>query len=58
MVTRDEETGEVKEKPEEEEEDNLMDLISGYKTGTNEEGGAEGLRGEKRGSGSGKSEKR
>ncbi len=30
MVTRDEETGEVKEGQEEEGEDNLMDLISGY----------------------------
>ncbi|KAL8943599.1 MAG: hypothetical protein Q9216_000964 [Gyalolechia sp. 2 TL-2023] len=32
MVTRDEETGEVKEGQEDDAEDNLMDLISGYRS--------------------------
>ncbi|KAL8844901.1 MAG: hypothetical protein Q9205_000172 [Flavoplaca limonia] len=46
MTRRDEETGEVKEGQEEpqEEEDNLMDLISGYGVDAEEKGEAKGVR--------------
>ncbi|KAL8860226.1 MAG: hypothetical protein Q9178_003197 [Gyalolechia marmorata] len=46
MTTRDEETGEVKEGQEEqhEDEDNLMDLISGYGAGAEEKGESKGVR--------------
>ncbi|KAL9014811.1 MAG: hypothetical protein Q9173_000565 [Seirophora scorigena] len=42
MVTRDEETGEVREGQEAEGEDNLMDLISGYGAEAEAEGEAKG----------------
>ncbi|KAL8717158.1 MAG: hypothetical protein Q9225_005577 [Loekoesia sp. 1 TL-2023] len=54
MVTRDEETGEVKEGQEEEEEDNLMDLISGFGKMAEAKGEAKGVRQEKERSGKGK----
>ncbi|KAI4187899.1 MAG: hypothetical protein LQ346_005410 [Caloplaca aetnensis] len=54
MVTRDEETGEVKEGQEEEGEDNLMDLISGYGSVAEAKGEAKGVREERLRSGKGK----
>ncbi|KAL8842646.1 MAG: hypothetical protein Q9170_000421 [Blastenia crenularia] len=54
MATRDEDTGEVKDGQEEEGEDNLMDLISGYGTGAEAKGEAKGARGAKERSGKGK----
>ncbi|KAL8974420.1 MAG: hypothetical protein Q9197_001357 [Variospora fuerteventurae] len=43
MVTRDEETGEVREGQEAEKEDNLMDLISGYGAEAEARGEAKGV---------------
>ncbi|KAI4117061.1 MAG: hypothetical protein LQ345_002621 [Seirophora villosa] len=54
MVTRDEETGEVREGQEAEGEDNLMDLISGYGAEAVAEGKAKGVRASKERSGKGK----
>ncbi|KAL8919937.1 MAG: hypothetical protein Q9208_006505 [Pyrenodesmia sp. 3 TL-2023] len=54
MVTRDEETGEVKEGQEDEGEDNLMDLISGYGIQAEAKGEAKGVREGKMRSGKGK----
>ncbi|KAL8905755.1 MAG: hypothetical protein Q9207_002424 [Kuettlingeria erythrocarpa] len=47
MVTRDEETGEVKEGQEEEGQDNLMDLISAYGSEAEVKGEAKGVREER-----------
>lgn len=49
MVTRDEETGEVKESQEAEGEDNLMDLISGYRKTARVDAGADSREGEAKG---------
>ncbi|KAL8761629.1 MAG: hypothetical protein Q9184_002276 [Pyrenodesmia sp. 2 TL-2023] len=54
MVTRDEETGEVKEGQENEGEDNLMDLISGYGNEAKAKGDTKGVREGKVRSGKGK----
>ncbi|KAI4125033.1 MAG: hypothetical protein LQ338_004498 [Usnochroma carphineum] len=54
MVTRDEDTGEVKEGQEEEGTDNLMDLISGYGVEAKAKGEAKGVREGKERSGKGK----
>ncbi|KAI4096514.1 MAG: hypothetical protein LQ344_001022 [Seirophora lacunosa] len=54
MVTRDEETGEVREGQEAEGEDNLMDLISGYGAEAEARGEAKGVRASKERSGKGK----
>ncbi|KAL8705785.1 MAG: hypothetical protein Q9201_001131 [Fulgogasparrea decipioides] len=51
MTRRDEETGEVKEREDRSEEDNLMDLISGYGAEAEEKGEAKGIREEKERSG-------
>ncbi|KAL9587494.1 MAG: hypothetical protein Q9212_000196 [Teloschistes hypoglaucus] len=54
MTTRDEETGEIREGEEEPQQDNLMDLISGYGAEAEKEGTAAGARGEKKRSAKGK----
>ncbi|KAL8872083.1 MAG: hypothetical protein Q9174_002222 [Haloplaca sp. 1 TL-2023] len=51
MTKRDEESGEIKEGKDEPEEDNLMDLISGFGTEAEAKGEAKGVREEKERSG-------